>query len=70
MDDCAGAGPVNERGVLADAVVGLHFEAPPVGPHRRTGAGLREQVPDLVGFDGMVEGRHLVAELFGHVENY
>ena len=70
MDDCTRAGQVDERRILADAVIGLHLEAPPVGPHRRAGVVFGKQVADLVGLHGVVEGRNLVAELPGDIEHY
>ena len=54
---------VEDRRVLANAVVGLHLEAPPVRPDGRAGVGLRQQVRNLVGLYGVVERADLVAEL-------
>jgi hypothetical protein len=69
MDDRAGAGIVDERDVLVDAVIGFHLEAPPVRPHRRADAVRLEKIGDLVALDGVVEGRDLVAELLGHIHD-
>src|SRR5690606_28352036 len=60
---------IDDRDVLLDAVVGLHLEAPPVGPQRAAGAGRGQAVGDLVGLDAVVERGDVEAELLGQVEH-
>ena len=68
-DRAAVLGGIDERDVLLDAVVRLHLEAPPVGPHRPANALGRQPVGDLVGLDGVMEGRDVKAELVRHVDH-
>jgi hypothetical protein len=67
-DGAAALGAIHQGDVFHDSVVGLHLEAPPVGPERAAHA-FREPVRDLVGLDAVVEGADAVAELVGHIEN-
>ncbi len=69
VDDGAAAGVVDQRDVLADAVIAFHLEAPPVGPHRRADMLGLEQVGDLVGLDRVVEGADVIAELLAHIDD-
>ena len=70
MDDGAAIlGLVNKRDVLADAVIGLRLEAPPVGPQRAADSVGAEHVGDLVGLDAVMEGRDLVAELLREIDD-
>ena len=69
MDDRAGPGLVDERDILLDRVIGFHLEPVPVAPHRRANAFCLEQVGDLVGFDRVVEGGDLVAELLRQIDH-
>src|SRR5262249_6196902 len=62
-------GLIDERNVLADAVVGFELEAPPVGPHAGTNVVFGEEISDLVGLDGVVKRGDLVAELAGNVDH-
>ena len=62
-DGAAALREVDERDVLLDAVVGLHLEAPPVGPERAADAFGREAVRELVRLDAVVERGDLEAEL-------
>ncbi|MCY1172326.1 hypothetical protein D9M73_124590 [compost metagenome] len=69
MDHRAGTVLLQQCEVLADRVIGLHLEAPPIGPDRRTGAVLLEQIGDLIGLHRVVEGGDVVAELLGHIHD-
>ncbi len=63
------AGSVDEREIGANSVHRLFLEAAPVGPHRRAGAVLAQQVGDLVRFDSVVECADLEAEFLRDVEH-
>ncbi len=69
MDDRARIGLIDDRGILANAVIGFHLEAPPVRPHRGAGVVCGQQVGHLVSLDGVMEGRDPVAELLCDVEH-
>ena len=68
-DGAATGGRIDEGDVFWNSVVGLHFETPPVRPHRRANPFLGEQVSDFVGLDGVVEGGDVVTKLVRHIEH-
>ena len=60
---------MDHRDVLADAVIGLHLKAPPISPHRRAGAVVREFVGNFVALNGVVETGNFVAKLLAHIHD-
>src|SRR5690606_7520393 len=69
MDDRTGTRLLDERGVLANAVVSFHLETPPVRPDGGANVVLGQEVGDLVGLRRVVERRDLVAELARDVDH-
>ena len=70
MHDCAAiARHVGEREIFLHAIEGFHLEAPPVGPLGAANAVLRQQVGDLVSFDGVMERGDLEAEFLRQVDH-
>ena len=60
---------IDDGQIFLNAVIGLHFEAPPIGPHRRTHTLVGQTIGDLVSLHGMMECRDLEAELVGDIEH-
>jgi len=60
---------VHHRKILLQAVIGFHFETPPIGPHRCTHAFFSQPISDLVGLDGVMERDNLEPKFIGHIEH-
>ena len=70
MDDCAPPfGAIHQCNIFLDAIVGLYFESPPVGPERTADAVLRELVGNLVGLHAMMKGAYPITKFVGHIQN-
>ena len=61
--------PIYERNIFLNAVVGLHLEAPPIGPERTTNIIFCQFTGNLVGLDAVMEGTYFVVELFCKIQN-
>ena len=62
-------GLLHERDVFLYGVIGLHLEAPPVGPKGAADPLLRQYVGDLVGLRGVMKSGDLVIELPSDIEH-
>jgi len=69
MHDCATAfGAINNGDVFLDAIVGFHFETPPIGPERAANIVFGQFGGNFVGFYTVVKGSYLVAKLIRHIQ--
>ena len=68
-DGAAAGWAVDQRDVFLNAVVGLNFEAPPVGPECAADAIFGKLIGDFVGLYAMMKGANVVTKFFGHIED-